>query len=166
MKLLFINYCLFIFTLGAYSIIRSNNAVCRTNINQRLSNKTVENKTILGLWVSENNDLKVEVFEINGVLYGKLIEFTCTHKEKKAMKDHKDEKNPDPKLRNRSWLNTIVLYGLKYSSTNKWDGGLIYDLTTGKTYTASVTLNNNMINVRGYWGIELIGKSLFFRKTI
>jgi uncharacterized protein (DUF2147 family) len=63
-------------------------------------------------------------------------------------------------------MNSIILYGLKYSSSNKWNGGLIYDLTTGKTYSASVTLSNNTIVVRGYWGFEFIGKSLIFKKAV
>ena len=63
--------------------------------------------------ITKNNDLKVEVFEINGTFYGRLVDFMCNHKEKLALIDHKDVKNPDPKYRNRSWLNTIVLFGLK-----------------------------------------------------
>ena len=114
--------------------------------------------------VTDKKDLKVEVFEVNGVLYGKLVEFTCNHKEKKPLADHKDDKNPNPKFRNRSWINTIVLYGLKHNKENKWIGGYIYDLTSGKTYSVSITLNNDEIDVRGYWGIELFGKSLIFKK--
>lgn len=128
--------------------------------------KNDKNKDLIGVWVTENKDLKVEVFEVNGVLYGKLIDFVCNHKDKKPLIDHKDDKNPNTKLRDRSWLNSIILYGLKYNSTNKWSGGLIYDLTSGKTYSASVTLSNNIIVVRGYWGFEFIGKSLIFKKTI
>ena len=132
---------------------------------QCATEKNGKNTELIGFWITETNDLKVEVFEVNGIIYGRLAEFACNHKQKLALKDHKDDKNPDPKLRNRSWLNTIVLFGLKYESIDKWSGGLIYDLTSGKTYSASVTLSKNTIVVRGYWGIEILGKSIVFKRA-
>lgn len=157
MKYLLLNTYLF-FVFNMHSHVHQSISSC--NIFQ----KKDKNKGLIGVWTTENRDLKVEVFEMNGVLYGKLVDFVCNHKEKKPLIDHKDDKNPNVKLRERSWLNSIILYGLKYSSDNKWSGGLIYDLTTGKTYSASVTLSNNTIVVRGYYGFEFIGKSIIFKK--
>ncbi len=165
MKALQKNSRLLFFILASCLFIYSNKTFPATDFAQKSGKKPDRNKEILGLWVTEKKDLKVEVFEVNGVFYGKLVEFNCNHKEKKALADHKDDKNPIPKFRNRSWINTIVLYGLKHNKENKWGGGYIYDLTTGKTYNASVTLNSDEINVRGYWGIELLGKSLIFRRA-
>lgn len=161
------NNCLSLLIIGSYFFICPNTLFIQANnFNQSTAQKIDYNKKLVGFWVTENKDLKVEVFEANGVLYGKLVEFACNHKVKMAMKDHKDEKNPDPKLRDKSWLNTIILYGLKYESDNRWDSGFIYDLTTGKTYSASVSLNDNKIIVRGYWVFEVLGKSLVFKKAI
>ncbi len=165
--MLFKNTYLLFLIINSFPFICANTAVVRIhNFNQSAAQKIDSNKKLVGLWVTENKDFKIEVFEANGVLCGKLVGFTCTCKVKKAMKDHKDEKNSDPKLRNRSWLDAIVLYGLKYDNGNKWDDGFIYDLTTGKTYSASVTLYDNKITVRGYWLFELFGKSLVFKKAV
>lgn len=166
MKELQKNGSLIFFIIASCLFICSNKTFPATDFARKLGKKTGSNKEILGLWVTEKKDLMVEVFEVNSVLYGKLVEFTCNHKEKKALADHKDDKNPNPKFRNRSWINTIVLYGLKSNKENKWSGGYIYDLTTGKTYDVSVTLSSDdEINVRGYWGIELLGKSLIFKRA-
>ena len=128
------------------------------------SNCLTKSNNLVGIWISENKDLIVQVFENKQLLYGKLVWFKCTHKEKKPMEDHKDEKNSNPDLRGKSWLNLIILSGLKYNGGNKWENGKIYDTNSGKTYSASVTLIENKIIVRGYWGIELLGKSMIFKR--
>lgn len=119
---------------------------------------------LVGIWISENNDLIVQVFENKQLIYGKLVWFKCNHKEKKPIEDHRDEKNSNPDLREKSWLNLIILSGLKYNGGNKWENGKIYDANSGKTYSASVTLFENKIIVRGYWGVELLGKSMIFKR--
>lgn len=105
LKYLFLLFLPIIF----YSFIRSN----KNNFFQNSYKKNYNNQGIIGVWKTKNNDLKVEVFEVNGTIYGRLVDFLCNHKEKLPLIDHKDVKNPDPKYRNRSWLNTIVLFGLK-----------------------------------------------------
>ena len=157
LKYLFLLFLPIIF----YSFIRSN----KNNFFQNSYKKNYNNQGIIGVWKTKNNDLKVEVFEVNGTIYGRLVDFLCNHKEKLPLIDHKDVKNPDPKNRNRSWLNTIVLFGLKKNGSNKFSGGFIYDLNNGKTYNASITFNNNIITVRAYWGIAFFGKSLVFEKV-
>lgn len=131
---------------------------------KQLPSEKNNNQPLLGLWTTEAGDLTVEVFEVNDVLYGKLIGFSCNHKVKKPLKDHLDEKNPNPAYRARPWLNSLIVYGLKYSKKNKWEGGYIYDLNSGKTYSANVTMHGDKIDVRGFWGIELIGRSLMLKK--
>jgi uncharacterized protein (DUF2147 family) len=119
---------------------------------------------LLGTWVTEKKDLTVEVYELNGQFFGRMTDFVCTCTPKKEMKDHIDDKNPDPKLRTRPWLNAVVVYGLVYQGNNKWDDGFIYDLNSGKTYFASAKLTGNKLEVRGYWVFEFLGQSLYFYK--
>lgn len=128
------------------------------------ANKETKGNDLIGIWISENNDLIVQVFENKQMIYGKLIWFKCNHKVKLSLEDHKDEKNPNSALRERAWINLTILSDLKYSDNNRWSGGKIYDANSGKTYSASVTLNENQLIVRGYWGIELLGKSMIFNR--
>ena len=125
------------------------------------------NDKLNGIWVSEKKDLKVKVYSINNIVYAKLVWFPCNHTIKKPMSEHKDALNSNKLLRNRSWLDIVILNGLVYDGKDKWVNGSIYDPHTGKTWSASVTLrSNNILEVRGYWGIELFGKTIIFNREL
>ena len=53
-----------------------------------------------------------------------------------------------------------ILWGFHYDG-NKWVGGKILDPSNGKIYHATLQLNNNgeVLNVRGYIGIPLFGRT-------
>lgn len=132
---------------------------------QALFGQTNKNEILNGVWKSTEKDLKVLVYNRGDVVYAKLIGFPYDHKTKKSMNDCLDYLNPDAKLRKRSWLDILILTGLKSVSKNKWSGGEIYNPHDGKTWSASVTLiNYDYLEVRGYWGIALFGKSMFFKR--
>jgi uncharacterized protein (DUF2147 family) len=47
-----------------------------------------------------------------------------------------------------------------YKGDNVWDDGKIYDPKNGSTYDCTITMiNNNTIEVRGYIGISIIGRT-------
>lgn len=54
-----------------------------------------------------------------------------------------------------------VVYGLKETETNKWSEGEILDPKSGKVYrcTMRVTDNGNKLEVHGYIGIQLLGRT-------
>ena len=57
------------------------------------------------------------------------------------------------------------LDGLKKKNNTKWDGGTIYNARDGKTYTALMKLKKNgILEVRGYVGMPMLGKSTFFTR--
>ena len=124
------------------------------------------NDALNGLWKSTENNLEVRVFNKGGIVYAKLESFPCSHASKLTMRQHLDDQNPIASLRSRSWLDILVLTGLKLEETNKWSGGQIYSPNDGKTWSASVTLlSDKKLEVRGYWGIEFFGKSMYFNKV-
>jgi uncharacterized protein (DUF2147 family) len=53
----------------------------------------------------------------------------------------KDERNPDPKKRARSVIGIQVLFSMKPSSANLWDG-TIYNAEDGLTYGAKMTVQS------------------------
>lgn len=69
---------------------------------------------------------------------------------------------PGP-LKNKSILGVTVMYGLKQNANNpnEWSGGSILDPKTGQVYRCMVTVSNNgnTLEVRGYVGISLLGRS-------
>lgn len=60
-----------------------------------------------------------------------------------------DNKNPDPKTRNRPTLGMPILLGMTQSGSNEWSGQ-IYNSEDGRTYTAKISLANpDTLQVQG-----------------
>lgn len=51
------------------------------------------------------------------------------------------------------------IWGLKQKSEGEWTDGHILDPKTGKVYRAKMTLKGNKLDVRGYLGISLLGRT-------
>lgn len=64
---------------------------------------------------------------------------------------------------NQRVVGMIILEGLKQDSKNasEWSGGYILDPHNGKTYncTLQIAKNNQTLNVRGYLGFSLFGRT-------
>lgn len=121
---------------------------------------------ILGKWISEDKDLIVEVYKTNEHYAAKVVWFDCSAPSTPKMSEHVDSQNPDPKLRNRPWLGMVVVDDLRYGGTNQWVGGNIYDPNSGHTFKSIAKLTSpQQLIVRGYWGFEFLGKSLYFKKV-
>ena len=95
----------------------------------------------------------VEIYEKDGKLYGKVSKILTKGKE-----DSKCEKCSGA-LKNKPIQNMVILYDLKKSG-NEWTGGKILDPNSGKEYKATVKLNGkDKLDVRGYVGISLVGRT-------
>ncbi|MCA0233123.1 DUF2147 domain-containing protein [Runella sp. MFBS21] len=128
------------------------------------SEKSITAEQIIGKWMSEDKDIAVEIFKKNNSYSAQVIWFLCDPKTPE-MRSFKDIENPDPKLRNRPWLGMLVVNDLKFDGKSEWKDGNIYDPNSGRTYKSVVRLQSpDRLIVRGYWGIELFGKSLTFNK--
>jgi uncharacterized protein (DUF2147 family) len=74
--------------------------------------------------------------------------------------DSLDVNNPNPSLRTRPLMGLLLLRGFSYEGDSEWSGGQIYDPNNGKDYKCTLTLENpNTLNVRGYIGVSLFGRS-------
>lgn len=111
----------------------------------------------LGTWMNEEKEAKFEIFKCGNKLCGKIIWL------KEPLRNGKpkvDDKNPDPKLKNRPTLGMVFMKDFEYDSDNKWDNGTIYDPKSGKTYSCYMkVINKDQMEVKGYIGISLIGRS-------
>jgi len=78
-----------------------------------------------------------------------------------------DENNPDAKLRQRKVLGMQVLSKLRYNAkSDRWENGKIYDPKTGREWSSLAYLNEGILNVKGFWQFEFIGKTMWLRKVI
>ncbi|HWZ03672.1 MAG TPA: DUF2147 domain-containing protein [Mucilaginibacter sp.] len=117
---------------------------------------------IKGIWLTEKKDGKVEIYKTGRTWSGKLIWGNSVLDENG--KPRHDVLNPDSKLRSRPIQGTVIITGLVYKD-GKWRDGTIYDSTTGKTYRITVTVNGNNLELRGYIGIPLLGKTTVWQRV-
>lgn len=107
---------------------------------------------IIGEWTNEQKDAKFQIFKKDNTYYGKILWGTG--------KETKDVNNPDAKLRNREVVGLVMLNDFVFDGNKTWNEGTIYDPREGKTYSCKITLNDkNTINVRGYVGISMFGRT-------
>jgi len=85
---------------------------------------------ILGIWLSENKDGKIEIYKSENKYFGKLI-WGKTMYEADGATSKKDAKNKNEKLRSRNLKDLPMLKNFTYSD-GVWDGGEIYDPFSGK----------------------------------
>lgn len=124
----------------------------------------IQSDAIIGTWLSEAKDLKVEVYRQKNQYFGKMIWFDCPMNTP-PMEHYRDKENPNILLRNRSWLGMILLKDLVFDGKNEWVNGDIYDPNSGNTYRSKVKLlDAQTLHVRGYLGIPLLGKTMVFKR--
>lgn len=107
---------------------------------------------ILGEWLSPKKDSRVLIYRRTNAYYGKITWGTGT--------SARDEKNPNPALRNREVVGLVMLNNFTHDGNDTWQSGTIYDPREGKTYACKMTLKNvNTLSIRGYVGLSLFGRS-------
>ena len=113
---------------------------------------------ILGIWLEEEKQSKIEIYKKNNSFFGKIIwlkEPLDKHGNEKL-----DKKNPNKLLRNKPIKGLVIMKDLKYKKKGEWTEGEIYDARSGKTYSLEVYMkNSNELELRGYIGLTLFGKS-------
>ncbi|MCC5929405.1 MAG: DUF2147 domain-containing protein [Cyclobacteriaceae bacterium] len=113
---------------------------------------------ILGKWYNEEKSAKIEIYKEEGKFHGKIVWLI-------ENEDHLDENNPDKNLRERPLMGLDLLKNFEYVN-GEWKNGSIYDPRNGKTYNSYLKLEkNNVLQVRGYVGISLIGKTTYWEKV-
>jgi uncharacterized protein (DUF2147 family) len=112
---------------------------------------------IEGLWYNDIKSAKVLITRAsNGKFYGKVVWL------KEPLKNGKpkvDELNSDEKLRTRPRLGLPVLADFVKDGDDKYTDGTIYDPNNGKTYSCKMTYKGNTLDIRGYIGISLFGRT-------
>jgi len=116
-----------------------------------------------GLWYNDIKSAKVQITRgSDGKFYGKVVWL------KEPLKNGKpkvDELNQDPKLRTRPRLGLQLLNGFVKDGDDKYDDGTIYDPLNGKTYSCKITYKGNTLDIRGYIGISLFGRTTVWSRA-
>jgi uncharacterized protein (DUF2147 family) len=118
---------------------------------------------ILGEWVNEEKDVRIEIYKQGNQYAGKLI-WAQDLLEAGGTTPRKDVNNNDEKLRSRSMLNLDLLYDFTYSD-DAWDNGKMYDPKSGKTYSCVLKIRNDKLEIRGYVGVPLLGRTTYWERV-
>src|SRR5688572_27007523 len=112
---------------------------------------------IVGVWVAGGGKGHIQIFKQNGKYYGKIIWLRSAKETNGEVK--LDKKNPNPQLRNKPIIGTLLLKDFVYKN-GEWTDGVIYDTAVGKEYDAYIKLKNiNTLALRGYIGFSWMGKT-------
>jgi uncharacterized protein (DUF2147 family) len=111
---------------------------------------------IKGKWLTGEKEAQIEIFEEGNKYHGKIV-WLIEPEENGVAKV--DENNPDKSKRNRPIKGLKILRNFEYDN-GKWAEGTIYDPQSGKTYSCNIKMkNDNTLEVRGFIGISLIGRT-------
>lgn len=100
----------------------------------------------------------VEIFKkADGKYYGKVVQLLIKPTDPNCT-GCKDDRKGKP------ILGMEVIRGLSKDG-NEFSGGTITDPKNGKTYKCTVTKDGDKLNVRGYMGISIIGRTQTWQKV-
>ena len=118
---------------------------------------------VRGVWLNENKDAKIEIYKAADKYAGKIV-WTKDMYEADGKTQKKDSKNSNENLRSRTILNIVILSGFTYDD-GEWIDGEIYDPKNGKTYKSKMKLKGNTLEVRGYIGSPMFGKTTVWSRV-
>ena len=92
---------------------------------------------VLGYWLTDDGDAKIEIFKEDGEYHGKIVWLREPLDE--DGKARTDTNNPDVSKRNDSVIGLRLVSGFIFND-NQWEEGEIYDPKDGKTYSCRMRL--------------------------
>jgi uncharacterized protein (DUF2147 family) len=109
------------------------------------------------LWLNEEQTAKIQVYKATDKkFYGKIVWLKVPTVDGKPKVD---KNNPDKSHRNDPINGLLILRGFTKTNDNTYDDGEIYDPKNGKTYSCIITMKGTELDVRGYVGISLLGRT-------
>lgn len=116
-----------------------------------------DNAGLLDEWYTEDKKAKVEFYECDEEVCGKIVWMKEPREEDGTLKT--DSNNPDESKRDNPMLGLRLIHGLHRSSQNKWKDGKIYNPENGKTYQCKVTIKDDKLKIRGFLQWSLFGRN-------
>lgn len=137
--------------------------VCATLLLGVLSmSKADDVPPIQGTWLSGDGDGWIEITLVGDGLSGVIRGSPNADDDR----PDRDEKNPDPALRDRPLIGLELFEGFSYDGNGRWEGGTIYDPNSGKSYRCIITwVNKDTLKVRGYIGVPMLGRTETWKRV-
>jgi len=111
---------------------------------------------VVGTWLTASGKAKVTIYK-DGTKYNGKISWLKepTYPDGKVKVD---KNNPDKALQSAPLLGLNMLKGFVFDD-GQWEDGTIYDPENGKTYSCTIKYRDGKLDLRGYIGISLIGRT-------
>ena len=113
---------------------------------------TEESEKIVGVWFTENNSSKIQIYKTDNQYFGKIIWL--------APKSEKED------LKVKPTLGYQIFRKFVYEGKNLWSGGQVSDPRSGMTVSGKMTLKDDKtLSVRGYVGAPMFGKTVVLKRA-
>lgn len=106
-----------------------------------------EAEKIVGFWYTDDKTSKIQIYKTENQYFGKIVWL--------SLSENEEELKVKPKIGYQIFKKFI------FEGKNVWSGGQVSDPRSGMTVSGKMTLKNeNTLNVRGYLGAPMFGKTV------
>jgi uncharacterized protein (DUF2147 family) len=114
---------------------------------------------IIGIWLTTGKEpAKIQIYKSGNEYFGKII--WLKNPLDTSGKPKTDVNNPDKNKQSELIIGLVILKDFKFNGESGWRSGDIYDPESGKIYSSYLYLKDkNTVNVRGYVGLSLFGRT-------
>jgi uncharacterized protein (DUF2147 family) len=130
-------------------------------ISLNIHSQTPKGEEIIGTWLVGNSKAKIKIYKNGSKFNGKIVwlkEPTYSDGTPKV-----DKNNSDAAKQKQPLIGLDLLKDFEFENGH-WENGTIYDPENGKTYKCKISFRDGKLDVRGYIGFTLIGRTdVWFR---
>lgn len=123
---------------------------------------------ILGTWYNQEKTSKILIHEDKDKkIWGKIV-WLQEPIDPDTRLPKTDKNNPNKTEAIKPLLNLYVLRNFSFIEEGVWENGKIYDPKNGKIYSCNIKMdknNQNVLNIRGYLGVSLIGRTAIWTRS-
>ncbi len=109
-------------------------------------------------YFNAEKDGKIEIYKVGDKYFGKII-WLKTPNDPATNTPKVDKNNPDATLAKKPVLGLVILKNFVANGENELANGTIYDPKNGKNYDCKITHKGNTLDVRGYVGVPMFGRT-------
>jgi uncharacterized protein (DUF2147 family) len=115
------------------------------------------------LWYNEEKTAKIQIYKgQDSKFYGKVVWLKVPEVDGKPKVDIH---NTDKSKRNNPIMGLVILKGFKKAGEHTYESGTVYDPKNGKNYSCTLTRKGDKLDVHGYIGFSLLGRSTIWTKA-
>lgn len=118
--------------------------------------QTLNADAVVGTWLTASGKAKVQIYKEGNKYNGKIIWLKIPTYEDGSPKT--DKNNSDKTKQSVPLMGLNMLKNFVFDE-DEWEDGTIYDPENGKTYSCTIKYRDGKLDLRGYIGISLIGRT-------